>query len=43
MKLPNRNDIKEGWKKFVEAAKREGKETTMAAKIINARMYQRVR
>ena len=34
MKLPNRNDIKEGWKKFVEVAKREGKETTMAAKII---------
>lgn len=34
MKLPNRNDIKEGWKNFVEAAKREGKETTMAAKII---------
>jgi len=34
MKLPSRNDIKEGWKKFVEAAKREGKETTMAAKII---------
>ena len=34
MKLPSRNDIKEGWKKFVEVAKREGKETTMAAKII---------
>ncbi len=34
MKLPSRNDIKEGWKKFVETAKREGKETTMAAKII---------
>jgi hypothetical protein len=34
MKLPKRKDIKEGWKKFVEVAKREGKETTMAAKII---------
>jgi hypothetical protein len=34
MKLPKRKDIKEGWKKFVETAKREGKETTMAAKII---------
>ena len=34
MKLPKMNDIKEGWKKFVEVAKREGKETTMAAKII---------
>jgi hypothetical protein len=33
-KIPNKENIKESWNKFVEVAKREGKESIMAAKIL---------